>query len=166
MDYTNPDMNDDHHSRNQNNINDSDDDDDDETMVVTWLSEDEYDSGSASRDGKNEAKSAKSATTTTTKTKPKTTWGSKLSPKVKERIILAGQQRAIQNKQKRISDMDRKRRTCYPSYIYYVYFHGLFSIGFETISHMESTYFLAFFSSANRSINVRQGAAARKETEQ
>jgi hypothetical protein len=96
---------------NISNEKNSDDDnnssnDDDDTVVVTWLDN--------INDNEEDAKEdASKQTPTPPKTKTKTTWGSKLSPKVKERIILAGQQRAINNKQKRISDMDRKRRTLF-----------------------------------------------------
>ena len=83
---------------------DDDDDDDDGTVVVTWLDEENTKSGDTT------TIVAPPSTTTSTTT---TTWGSKLSPKVKQRIIFAGQQRAIANKQKRISDMDRKRRECF-----------------------------------------------------
>ena len=78
----------------------AEDDDDDDTVVVTWLDEEN-------------TKAGDTTTTTTSSSTTTTTWGSKLSPKVKQRIIFAGQQRAIANKQKRISDMDRKRRECF-----------------------------------------------------
>ena len=96
-----------------NNINIDDeniDDHDDDTVVVTWLDE--------SNDSSNNDKSSQPSRDTATKSKTEAAtitttmkWGSKLSPQVKQRIILAGQQRAISNKQKRTSDMDRKRRT-------------------------------------------------------
>ena len=91
---------------NDDNIDDNDDD----TVVVTWLDEsnDSSNNDKSSQPSRDTATKSKTEAATTTTMK----WGSKLSPQVKQRIILAGQQRAISNKQKRISDMDRKRRTC------------------------------------------------------
>ena len=102
-----------------NNINIDDeniDDHDDDTVVVTWLDE----SNDSSSNNKSSQQTRDTATKSKTEAATITTtmkWGSKLSPQVKQRIILAGQQRAISNKQKRISDMDRKRRTCVCIYI-------------------------------------------------
>jgi hypothetical protein len=76
-------------------------DDDDEGVSVAWLDEEPDDDD----DMEDEP-----ATLTTATTKLGSRWDA-LNPKIKERIIQAGQERAMANKKKREPDSDKKRRT-------------------------------------------------------
>jgi hypothetical protein len=67
----------------------------DDDVVVAWLEDDT----SAIREPESEESSPRQSK-----------WGSKFQ--IKESVIRAGQEKAIRNKQKRSSDLDRKRRMC------------------------------------------------------
>jgi hypothetical protein len=85
-------------------VNDPDDDDDENAVVVTWLTDSDNDAAMAA--AKDTA--ARSDAPSSASSQP---WGSRLPPRVRDRIVAAGQARAVANKKKRESDTDRKRRT-------------------------------------------------------
>lgn len=82
-----------------------DDGDGDDEITVTWLEDPE--------DGELGTITRPTATlpSTTATVSSSSRWDS-LNPKIKERLIKAGQERAIANKKKREPDHDKKRRTC------------------------------------------------------
>lgn len=87
---------------------DEDSDNSGEDVSVTWLTTDDETATTTAN--------PQSTTTTTMETRSagsasgSSKWDS-LNPKIKERIVRAGQERAIANKKKREPDTDKKRRT-------------------------------------------------------